>query len=401
MVKELYQIKTKEIALNITNGVVDSVRKKNVTKSGCRVYDKGCIGIAGVLGEPTEEIWQKAVNALEAAVPYPYEPTGGLVRMRTLGTLPGDGELIAQTEALLETLKKEYPEFVYSNKVYACEETVLLKNDLGLCLEDVQRYVSVGIIVKEEASANVFDSVISWVGRELDMEAVLRNARQILNAHKTPVELPEGKLPVLMSSTMASSILGDYLNAQKLKKGASLLSGKEGTKVFAENFNLSASMEADTYSRFFDAEGTTLPNDRLPLIENGVVLRGLADKKYAAEYEVELTASAAGGYDDVPGLGAYPSRLPVSATGTLEEVLEGKDGVFLAMASGGDITPAGDYATPVQTAYLYRNGKLVGKLPELNFRGNIFDLLGKDYIGCTSDRPFDEDRLLAVYGDLA
>ena len=40
MVKELYQIKERELALNITNGVVDSVRKKNVTKSGCRVYDK-------------------------------------------------------------------------------------------------------------------------------------------------------------------------------------------------------------------------------------------------------------------------------------------------------------------------------------------------------------------------
>ncbi len=400
MVKELYQIKERELALNITNGVVDSVRKKNVTKSGCRVYDKGCIGIAGVLGEPTEETWQKAVNALEAAVPYPYEPTGELVRTRTLGTLPEDAEMIAKTEALLAVLKEEYPQFVFSNKVYAAQETVTLKNDLGLCLEDVQRYISFGIIVKEEASANVFDSVISWTGRELDTDAVLRNARQILNAHMTPVELPEGRLPVLMGSSMAGSILGDYLDMQKLKKGASLLSGKEGTKVFAENFHLSTSMEADTYSCFFDAEGTTLPNDRLPLIENGVLLRGLADKKNAAEYEAELTASASGGYDDVPKQSVHYRRLPVGATGTVEQLLGEKEAVFLAMASGGDITPAGDYATPVQTAYLCKNGKLVGKLPELNFRGNIFDLLGKDYIGCTCDRPFDEDRLLAVYGEL-
>lgn len=60
MVKELYQVITREISLNITNGEIDSVRKKNLTKSGCRVYDCGYIGVSGVLGEPTEETWQAA-----------------------------------------------------------------------------------------------------------------------------------------------------------------------------------------------------------------------------------------------------------------------------------------------------------------------------------------------------
>ena len=397
MVKELYQIKEKEISLNITNGVVDSVRKKNITKSGCRVYENGCIGVAGVLGEPTDETWSKAVNALEAQVPYPYEPSGGQVRMRTLGTMPEEGKFIAHMEKLLEILRKDYPEFIFSNKIYAREETVVLKNDLGLCLEDVQSYVTGGIIVKEAASANVFDSVIEWMDRELDFDAILKTARQVLDAHRTPIEMPKENAPVLFGSSMISSILADYLNAQKLKKGASLLSGKEGTKVFSSLLGLASSLEGDSYVPFFDAEGTTLPNDRLPLIENGVLLRGIADKKYAAEYEVELTGSAGAGYDDIPVL--YGS-LSVNATGTLEEVLEGKEAILVVMASGGDITPAGDFATPVQTSYLCKDGKLVGKLPEFNFRGNIFDLLGDSYLGCSSDRPFGESRLVALRGEI-
>ena len=68
MVKELYQIKVNEVTLNVTNSEIDSVRKKNLTKSGCRVYDNGCIGIAGTLGEPTEETWQKAEKALNMAI---------------------------------------------------------------------------------------------------------------------------------------------------------------------------------------------------------------------------------------------------------------------------------------------------------------------------------------------
>lgn len=400
MVKELYQIKVREIALNITNGEVDSVRKKNVTKSGCRVYDNGCIGIAGVLGEPTEATWAQAEKALDAGVPYPYEPTAGLVRTRTLGQMPAEGELISGIESLLATLRAEFPGFVFSNKVKAIEETVSLKNDLGLCLEDVQCSVGIGIVVKEEASANVFDTFISWEGRTLDTEAALNMGRQILRAHMNVIPMPEGRLPSLFGAATVGGMVGDYLDVQKLKKGASLLSGKEGTRVFAETFNLSASRDADTYVTFFDAEGTTLPNDRLPLIEHGVLLRGIADKKNAADYEAELTASAYGGYDDVPSLGAHPYALPVLPTGTLNEILNGQDAVFIATASGGDITPAGDFATPVQTAYLCREGRLVGRLPELNFRGNIFDLLGKDYLGCSSDKPFDDSRLLALYGTL-
>ncbi|MBP3660758.1 MAG: hypothetical protein J6I89_05160 [Oscillospiraceae bacterium] len=400
MVKELYQIKVREIALNITNGEVDSVRKKNVTKSGCRVYDNGCIGIAGVLGEPTEATWTQAEKALASGVPYPYEPSSGLVRTRTLGQMPDEAELISRIEALLATLKAEFPGFVFSNKVKAIEETVSLKNDLGLCLEDVQCSVGIGIVVKEEASANVFDTFISWEGRTLDTEAALHIGRQILSAHMNVIPMPEGKLPSLMGSASISGMVGDYLDVQKLKKGASLLSGKECTQIFAESFNLSASMDAESNLPFFDAEGTTLPNDRLPLIQHGVLLRGIADKKNAAEYGAELTASAFGGYDDVPTLGAHPYGLPVLPTGTLDEVLNGQDAVFIATASGGDITPAGDFATPVQTAYLCHEGKLVGRLPELNFRGNIFDLLGKDYLGCSSDKPFDDSRLVAFYGTL-
>ena len=45
MVKELYRFETVETALNVTQGVIDSVRRKQIVKSGCRVYDNGFIGI--------------------------------------------------------------------------------------------------------------------------------------------------------------------------------------------------------------------------------------------------------------------------------------------------------------------------------------------------------------------
>lgn len=51
------------------------------------------------------------------------------------------------------------------------------------------------------------------------------------------------------------------------------------------------------------------------------------------------------------------------------------------MASGGDATPDGHFATPVQMAYLMEDGELVGRLPDLNVSGSFYDMLGKDYLG--------------------
>ncbi len=57
------------------------------------------------------------------------------------------------------------------------------------------------------------------------------------------------------------------------------------------------------------------------------------------------------------------------------------------MASGGDMTPAGHFATPVQLAFLVENGEIVGKLPDIGISGEYFELLGKDYLG-TAEKAF-------------
>ncbi len=397
MIKELYQIRTKELTLNVTDGEVDSVRKKNLTKSGCRVYENGCIGIAGTLGEPTQETWTKAEEALQMEIPYPYEPSKNHCEHRRSGSWIPDSEFIAKAERILKVLKEEFPEFILSNKIIAQEETISLKNDAGLDLSEKKTITQVMLIVKEETSANVFDSFIGYVGRELDEEAILTRARMHMRAHLNPIPMPTQRVPVIFDADALTGILGDYLHAQKLKKNASLLSGKEGQKVFSEKLTLSVDRHENEYAVFFDAEGTVLPNDRLTLIDKGVLVRGIADKLCADEFGMELTACARGGYDDVPSLDVDPGALRFEAAGTLKEILNGRDAIYLCMADGGDITPAGDYATPVQTAYLYRDGELVGKLPEFNIRGNIFELLGEDYLGTSSDGPLDSFKMTALY----
>ena len=43
------------VTLNITAGQIDSFREVERTTGTVRVYENGCIGVAGCLGEPNEE----------------------------------------------------------------------------------------------------------------------------------------------------------------------------------------------------------------------------------------------------------------------------------------------------------------------------------------------------------
>ncbi|OQA27199.1 MAG: hypothetical protein BWY58_00908 [Chloroflexi bacterium ADurb.Bin344] len=111
------------------------------------------------------------------------------------------------------------------------------------------------------------------------------------------------------------------------------------------------------------------------------------------------TAAAGGEYNSVPALSVPPlSVLPSQKT--LAEILNGRDAIFAAVLSGGDFTNEGQFASPVQMAYSIRDGKLVGKLPELTISGNIYDLFGNDYFGQSGDKPFCGERYLVLNMDV-
>ena len=84
----------------------------------------------------------------------------------------------------------------------------------------------------------------------------------------------------------------------------------------------------------------------------------------------------------------------------IAELLGDLSFILIDVASGGDMTPAGDFATPVQTAYLCRDGLPVGRLPEFSFRGSVFDLLGGGFLGRTDGGPLGGDGWTLLEGTI-
>jgi len=399
MIKELYQETMRETSINITNSAIDSVRKKSISKSGCRVYDNGFIGVAGTFGEPTEKTWAEAEERLKDCIPYPFEPEKDKKRSRDLRQLHiSDEEFISEMEDLLKTLNSEYPDFIFSHKIKICESEISLKNDAGLDYVNYDKTIEYVLLVKHRDSINIIDSGIIKQGRTLQKKEFIEDARMFLDAFRNEVSLPrQGKIPVIIVETgMLLSKINESLNGEQIGFGTSLFCNRINSKVFNSNLHIIQDRTGEKYHiPFFDTEGVTQSDDICYFIRNGIIERAYTDKTNAKRFSMPLTGSASGEYDEVPSL-SDANLSVVPGNRTLKELIDGRPAILVIMASGGDYTGSGDFATPVQMSYLTDGEKILGRLPEFNISGNLYEMFGDDFIGMSCDKAFMGERALVV-----
>ena len=260
--------------------------------------------------------------------------------------------------------------------------------------------MDIGLIVQNRGSGNLFDAALGYSGDRFDPDALLEQFKKEYDAFYTPVDIEPGRCPVVMES---GSLFGTFLRhfvAEMYVSGASLLSGKLGQKAFSDKLSLRDDMNPATHPGvcFFDYEGCVAPDLRPTLIDKGTLTGLLTTKKSAEQFGLPNLGTAAAAYDGVPSLGFHRFYVDPTAS-SLAELAPGRV-IYMAMASGGDTTPDGHFATPVQLAYLMEDGKLVGRLPDLTVSGSFYDMLGKDFLGAVHGQPQPDSLLCAVTMDV-
>ncbi|MGX8795970.1 metallopeptidase TldD-related protein [Fusibacter sp. JL298sf-3] len=392
MKKEFLTQTTQEMAIKVRNTRVEAIRNKNITKKGVRVYKDGLIGISGAIGDVDDAVLLKqAEDNLKTRLPYPYALSAGVKDHRSYcENTTTASELLNHTTEILETLRTEYPAFDFSETALHKTSRVQLTNSEGLDLAFETTTYELGFLLKDKKSANLFDGFLLNSGHRFDPDAFWAFNRELLDAYSNEVPLPDKEeMPVIhLAPGVAQIFLNRSLNGERYALGSSLFSGKIGEKLFDERVTVEQSRDPLLFNEpFFDTEGTVVENDAYPLIENGVLKNVYTDKKIAHKYDLPHTGAAGGGYDDLPTLAPqYLFIRPDSED--LKAALNGEPAVLVVISSGGDFTSDGDYAAPVQTSFLFDGEKIVGKLPEFSIRSNIFDMLGKDYIGTFKNRVF-------------
>ena len=390
MEKEFIKNIQKSVTLNVTAGKIDSFRQTEKTTGTVRVYENGCIGVAGCLGEPDEEeLTKKAVEALAFGIPYPEKLEGpaDIEELHEKEMIPVP-EFIPKMQHLLDRLAVECPRFALTNKISLAGGRSEYVNSKGRHLVSSASCLNIELVAQNRGSGNLFDTGLFWSGVDYDEEKVLAEFRREYDAFYRPADIEPGRYPVVISADVILYRFIRHFVGDLYAAGASLLSGKLGEKVFSDKLTVKDDRNPATAfgACFFDAEGCVAPDYRPAFVENGVLKGLLTTKKTAGNYGLPNIGSASAAYDGVPDIGVGSMYFEKTAD-SLKELVPGR-AVMVLVAEGGDATPDGHYATPVQMAYLMEDGELVGRLPDIAISGDFYDLLGKDYVGSVHDEPF-------------
>ncbi len=405
MIMEKYIQKEEEISLNVVQTRIDSLKRKNIIKTGCRAYDGKHIGIAGALGASNDKTLEnEARAALSLKVPYEYEPGRDLSLHKDFSCdIIAETELMAEIEEFLEAVRSAQPDFSFSNavKLINYEERISNGRGLDLCYRD--RIFVLSLLFKERTSVNIFDGFVSYAGRKYDRAAVLKHLNAVCGAYKNPVDLPAGERFPVIFSTGDSTPLAKFsqdLHGLRFGTKSSIFSDKSGQKLFSDKFDFYFCLDpAENPVSFFDAEGSVNEGFETPLIKNGVLISPYTDKNTSKTYGLPYTKSAAAEYDGIPQPALTANRI-ASSQKTAKELLGGRPAIFVMIASGGDFTPEGNFATPVQLALYFDGENFIGKLPELQISSNVYEMFGGAYIGVSSDSYFPLSREKCLIMDL-
>ena len=394
-----------QTSLTIVLSEIQAIRRKNTVRTACRVYKDGKIGISGCIGKADEkELFAKAEQNLEYQIDYPVEPTENLKSHTKIDECKiTDGELCNDVDKILKELTRLHPDFTVSHKVNLNEIECKMENELGMDLSFSDRTIQVAMLLRQKGSSDIMNTAFGIPTRKLEPEKIIKASSELISAYTNMLPFPKEPLPLILQDNIVTPIFDRDLSAKLMGTGSSLFQKQIGQEVFAKNFSLKIENDPiESFSPTFDMEGVITPDNLTYLVKDGVILRPYSDKRTSKMYGYENTGCAIGGsYDSVPTLGS-PKLNIESGQKSLKELLNGQMGLLVMFAGGGDFTPDGKYASPVQLAYLTDGEKLIGRVPEFTIKSSIYDIFGKNFIGMSSDRLYtnNNDRMLVTRMDI-
>lgn len=399
MQKEIIREKTSSLCVNVSASAVDSLRKVVQNTTTVRVYENGFVGIAGQIGEvDLSDLENRAIANLENKVPYPCDLTSNVEKhIDERKDVVDQDSFVKVCQHLLQRLKTECPDFIFSNKIKYEEIDKYYENSCGTNLSYKGNSMSFTLVVKHKQTANIMDFAYFDEVDDYDENVVVENIKLLCDTFNKEASIDDGKYKVV---SMSGEFLMNGINhfvGEMYANNASLFKGKLNERILSDKLAILKSKALNL--PFFDDEGDLSNDKNAYIVKDGVFERVLANKKVSQQYSLPRIPCSSAAYDSTPAISGSGIELKQTAN-DLSEIIGDDKAILMIEASGGDMTSSGDFATPVQMSYLIENGKLVGKLPPLNATGNILDFLGKDYLGATKHSFLKTQSLQYVVANL-
>lgn len=414
MIVETLERSTNTIRLGIVDSRIESVRTLAENERAVRVYHGARVGLASAIGEVArEDLVARAVDALAIGVPYALSPEAGRRRESRVPGRPFDLDgLVSFAEALLSALRQDFPGLAFGNAISHTSSTLSLENDADLGLSHREVSTAVALTVRESGSSDLFDTVVAFEAGIPDADAMLAGAREHLGIFRRALDtMVEGPQRVIfrgfgsdLTGPLARPFSNDLL-VQAYRTGDSRFAGglESGARLLSERFTL-VDRRDPALARVcpFDHEGVVRETLDLRLFDHGVLRALASDKRSAHRHGVPPTGCAVGGLAELPASGLSTPDLLPTVRG-LPELLEGEPGILVWLSMGGDWTPGGELAMPVQVALrLDPEGRPTGRLPKISLRGKLFEIFGEGFLGVTEETidPWTHHRYVGVRMDV-
>jgi PmbA protein len=408
--REIIEAHSSSIKLGVVNSQIASVRTQVENETAVRVYKNDCVGVASAVGAADlEALTQSARDSLIFEIPYPVVPESDRVlSVRHEGTERNVSGLVNLAEEVLGAVRTEFPSFVFSHGVEQNKVGWRIHNDVGLSVDYERITTQVAFIAKEKGSGNIIDTFVGVEGSTLDVDRILAEFRSHLTAYTEPKPARTGRQRVIfpglagMASSGLFQLLRSDLSATAYAQGASLFESKvgDGRAWFSDKLDLFECRDPDLQRVCpFDMEGVVRDSLNLDIVKNGQLVSIAASKRDAERYGLPSTGAAVGTVSQLPvsGFGALGGRPTASI---LADLLDDEGGLLVWFVAGGDTTRTGDMAFPAMVVLeVDGSGRPIGRVPGCTLTGNIFDVLGDDFVGITSETvdPFSTEPFFVTH----
>jgi PmbA protein len=209
-----------------------------------------------------------------------------------------------------------------------------------------------------------------------------------------------GTCQLLLHPEALESILTAFnhaIDGRAVFEGVSPLGDSIGKRIFDSRITITDHPKDKTLSGYtpFGDEGVT--PERLTLVENGVLKSFLTNLDYAARLKLPHTGHGSrfpGTLDEARPAGAASieeTSTVINAGDTrFEDMIKSvTNGIFLIATwdvwSGNVVS--GEISGSTHLAFRIHNGKLVGRIKDMRFSGNIYSMLGNQLAAVSKERP--------------
>jgi PmbA protein len=192
-----------------------------------------------------------------------------------------------------------------------------------------------------------------------------------------PRKMPSGQVPVVYSNRVSGSILGHFsgaISGASVARGTSFLKDRMGEQIFPENINIidDPHRPRGAASKPFDGEGVA--NQRLNLIENGMLQCWILNSSAARQLGLETNGRATRGTASPPGSGTTNLYMEAGTNSLDELIADIKSGLYVTSLIGFGVNGiTGDYSRGA-SGFWIEDGKIAFPVSELTIAGNLKDM---------------------------